>query len=90
MKTTSLKKIIWGGKIIMQFLNDKSNNFSENQRSYLSNLLQNGELQKFREYYWRFIKQEKMHQSNKDDDFLKEQRRHREQIRSFSKTFSGG
>nr|DAV46301.1 MAG TPA: hypothetical protein [Caudoviricetes sp.] len=73
-----------GWKDYHAILNDKSNDFSEDERSYLRNLLQHGKLQEFRKYYWQFIKQGKMHQSNKDDDFLKEQRQHREKIRLFA------
>lgn len=82
-----------------RILNDKSNKFNANERSYLTDLLKKGELDKFREYYWQFIKQEKKLQNEKNDDlfinennnvneFLKEQKHLRDSMRSYVKRLS--
>ncbi|MFV9327249.1 hypothetical protein [Citrobacter europaeus] len=93
------EKCNYGWEDYYDILNDKSNRFNANERSYLTDLLKKGDLDKFREYYWEFIKQEKMHRNNKSDEFfinennnindlLKEQKHLRERMRSYVKRLS--
>ncbi|WP_448957392.1 hypothetical protein [Klebsiella michiganensis] len=93
------EKTNYDWKDYYNILNDNSNKFNENERSYLTKLLKEGELDKFREYYWKFIQQEKMNYNEKGDDFfinennkindlLKEQKNLREIMRAYVKRLS--
>ncbi|MRS91300.1 hypothetical protein GJV04_14845 [Enterobacteriaceae bacterium RIT714] len=79
----------------VNIVNEKSNNLSSNERSYLKNLLLNGELDQFREYYWKYIKRDKLQNKKSEEDFfnrknseidilVEERKDLREKLRSFS------
>ncbi|EIS0919061.1 hypothetical protein LY082_003708, partial [Salmonella enterica] len=55
-------------KDLYNTLNENPHKFNENERSYLIELLKKGEIDKFREYYWKFTQQEKMNYSDKGDE----------------------
>ncbi|EPA4280236.1 hypothetical protein ACQ3X0_002747 [Escherichia coli] len=78
-------------------LNDRSNNLNENERAYLSDLLRDGDLYNFRDYYRKLIKKKKMNQNNKEEVFFgseqnealnnlrQEQKKYRELADSYAK-----
>ncbi|WP_347115693.1 hypothetical protein AAHB66_07245 [Leclercia sp. S52] len=53
-----------------ELLNDDSIYLSLNERSYLKELLTNGEFKEFEKYYWQTIRREKMQRTNKNDEFF--------------------
>ncbi|AWZ72016.1 hypothetical protein [Escherichia coli] len=91
-----VEKVNCEWKDLYNILNENLHKFNENERAYLFDLLKKGELDKFREYYWKLAQQEKMNYSdkagdifinenNKIDELIKEQKHLREIMRSYTK-----
>ncbi|MGP6711186.1 hypothetical protein ACTZN6_19940 [Klebsiella pneumoniae] len=65
-----VEKVNCEWKDLYNILNENLHKFNENERAYLVDLLKKGELDKFREYYWKLAQQEKMNYSDKAGDIF--------------------